>query len=87
MPLPLTLTNTVVVRTVLLLEKNEQGTATLEKLEILIALAKCPVCKSRFRILPADILPYKHYSLAVIEYAVGLYNEGYLSLRSVVCSE
>jgi hypothetical protein len=49
-----------------------------------IALARCPVCKSRLRILPADILPYKHYSLAVIEHGVHLYNQGYLSLRAVV---
>jgi hypothetical protein len=83
-PEPLELTQTVVVRGVWVLEKDEQGIVTVVKLQMRIALARCPVCKRRFRILPADILPYKHYSLAVIEHSVHLYNQGYLSLRAVV---
>jgi hypothetical protein len=34
-------------------------------------------------VLPADILPYKLYSLPVIELTVNLYNRGDLSLRQV----
>ena len=86
-PEPLELTQTVVVRTVLVLKKDEYGIDTVVKLKILIALARCPICKSRFRILPADILPYKHYGLAVIERGVCLYNQGYLSLRAVAWDE
>jgi len=69
------------------LEKDEQGIVTVVKLQMRIALARCPVCKRRFRILPADILPYKHYGLAVIEHGVHLYNQGHLSLRGVVWNE
>jgi hypothetical protein len=78
------LTNTVVLRPIKLLEKDAYGEDTVFKHEMLIALAKCPVCKSRFRILPADILPYKHYSLDVMEHVTRLYNQGDLSLRKVV---
>ena len=37
--------------------------------------------------LPSDVLPYKRYSLPVIERAVSLYNRGDLSLRNVVWDE
>jgi len=80
-PKPLELTKTVVLRAVLVFEKDEYDIDNVVKLQVHIALARCPVCKSRFRILPADILPYKHYSLAVIERGVRLYNRGDLSLR------
>ncbi len=86
-PEPLELTNSVVVRTVLVLKKDEYGFDTVAKIQIQLALAKCPICKSRFRILPADILPYKHYSLAVIDRGVCLYNQGHLSLRVVAWEE
>lgn len=51
------------------------------KRRVKIALGRCPICKCRCRVLPADILPYKLYSLPVIELAVSLYNRGDLSLR------
>lgn len=60
----------MVVRGVWVLEKDEQGVVTVIKLQMRIALARCPVCKSRLRILPADILPYKHYSLEVVNEAL-----------------
>ena len=86
-PVPLELTQTVVSRGILVFEKDEWGIDTVVKLQSRIALAKCPVCKSRFRVLPADILPYKHYSPAVIERGVSLYNRGDLSLRKVAWDE
>jgi hypothetical protein len=66
-----------------MLEKDDEGIDTVVKLTVVIVLVKCPICKSRFRLLPADILPYKHYSLPVIEFSVNRYNRGYLSLRHV----
>lgn len=82
-PVPLELTKAVVFRGVLVFEKDECGIDTVVKLQIRIALARCPVCKSRFRVLPADTLPYKHYSLSVIEHGIRLYNRGDQSLRKV----
>jgi hypothetical protein len=67
-----------------MLEEDEEGIDTVVKLTVIIVLVKCPICKSRFRLLPADILPYKHYSLPVIELSVSLYNRGDLSLHQVV---
>jgi len=51
--------------------------------KVKIAVVKCPICKSRYRLLPANILPCKLYTLPVIELAVSLYNRGDLSLRQV----
>ncbi len=82
-PTALELTQTTVDRIALMLEKDGHGIDTVVKNQIKIALAKCPICKGRFRILPADILPYKHYTLPVIENGVRLYNPGHLSLRGV----
>ena len=67
-----------------MLEKDDEGIDTVVKLTLVIVLVKCPLCRSRFRLLPADILPYKHYSLPVIELTVSLYNRGDLSLHQVV---
>jgi hypothetical protein len=77
------LTNTTVDRTAFLLEQDDEGTDTVVERKIAIVLAKCPVCKGRCRVLPADILPYKRYSLPVIGSSMSLYNQGDLSLRQV----
>jgi len=82
-PTALELTGTTVERTVLILERDQCGTDTVVERKVKIALAKCRVCNCRVRLLPADILPYKRYSLPVIEQAVSLYNRGDLSLRQV----
>jgi hypothetical protein len=42
------------------------------------------MCKSRYRLLPSDIVPHKLYTLPVIELSVSLYNRGDLSLRQAV---
>ena len=80
---PLELTNSSVDRTAFILEKDDYGIDTVIERKVKIALARCPICKCRCRVLPADILPYKLYSLPVIELAVCLYNRGDLSLRQV----
>jgi hypothetical protein len=67
----------------LILEKDDYGINTVVERKVKIALVKCPICKCRYRLLPADILPFKLYTLPVIELAVSLYNRGDLSLRQV----
>jgi hypothetical protein len=82
-PPALELTNSTVDRTAFILEKDDYGIDTVVQRQVKIALVKCPICKCRYRLLPADILPYKLYTLPVIELAVSLYNRGDLSLRQV----
>ena len=66
-----------------MLEKDDYDIDTVVKRTVKIALVNCPLCKSRYRLLPADIVPYKLYTLPVIELSVSLYNRGDLSLRQV----
>jgi hypothetical protein len=66
-----------------MLEKDDYDIDTVVERQVKIALVRCPICKSRWRVLPADILPHKLYTLPVIELAVNLYNRGDLSLRQV----
>jgi hypothetical protein len=82
-PTALKLTSSTVDRTALILEKDDYGIDTVVERKVKIALVRCPICKCRYRLLPADILPYKLYTLPVIELAVSLYNRGDLSLRQV----
>jgi hypothetical protein len=86
-PAALELTSSTVARKVFFLEKDEHDVLGVVERTVEIALARCPVCKSRFRVLPADILPRKLYSLSVIELSVSLYNRGDLSLCRVVWDE
>jgi len=86
-PPALKLTKSTVDRGSFMLEKDDEGIDTVVKLTVVIVLVKCPICKSRFRLLPADILPHKHYSLPVIELSVSFYNRGDLSLRRVVWNQ
>ncbi len=50
-----------------------------------IALARCPRCGRRVRVLPSDVLAYKHYAVSVIAEQAGAYTtRGWVeSLRSV----
>ncbi len=82
-PIALKLTRTIVFRIAIFIEKDKHGIDIVVERQVKIALAKCPVCNSRFRILPADILPQKHYTLSAIELGVRVYNKGNLSLRAV----
>ena len=67
-----------------MLEKDDYDIDTVVKATVKIVLVRCPMCKSRYRLLPADILAHKLYTLPVIELSVSLYNRGDLSLRQVV---
>ena len=82
-PTALELTNSTVERTAFTLEKDDYDIDTVVKATVKIVLVRCPICKSRYRLLPADILAHKLYTLPVIELCVCLYNRGDLSLRQV----
>ena len=69
-----------------LLEEDEYGVLAVVHVEATVALARCPCCRSRFRVLPCDVLPRKHYALQVIEHLVQGYSGGDRSLRSVAWS-
>ncbi len=71
-------------RGVILLERDEFGELCTVKLKADIALARCPRCGTRARVLPYDLLPYKQYSLAVITELVITYLSWGWSLRGVV---
>jgi hypothetical protein len=86
-PIALELTRSTVDRTVFILEKDDYGIDTVVEATVKIVLVRCPLCKSRYRLLPADILPRKLYTLPVIELAVSLYNRGDLSLRQVAWAQ
>lgn len=70
-----------------MIELDEHDYHNIVKITAIIAIAICPICKRRCRVLPSDVLPHKRYSLPVIERAVSLYNRGDLSLRDVVWNE
>ena len=46
-------------------------------------MARCSSCKSRWRVLPGDVLPHKTCGLCVIEFECAAYSQGGLSLRGV----
>ncbi len=48
-----------------------------------IALARCPCCRARIRVLPCDVLPRKVYTLGVVHQSLAEYAKGDRSLRSV----
>lgn len=49
-----------------------------------VPLAKCDICKTRRRVLPVEILPYKTYSLPLMETTCNLYRLESDGLRSTV---
>lgn len=70
-------------RGVLFLEPDAHGVARVIRVEARIALACCEHCGSRPRVLPCDVLPRKHYGLAVIEHHLSALAKGDQSLRGV----
>lgn len=80
---PMVLTTTVVSRRLIVLERDAYGDWHTRQLEARIVLVRCRYCKSRRRLLPCDLLPYKHYSIPVIAWLVCCYQAGDLSLREV----
>ena len=69
-----------------LLKKDEHDELWVVRDQGKIALARCPVCKGRFRVLPCDVLPRKVYALPVIDLLAGEYNRGDRGLRPVAWS-
>ncbi len=66
------------------LEADAVGELQTVELEAQIALARCRRCGGRVRVLPCDVLPYKHYSVTVIAHLAGSYTHGWQhSLRTV----
>jgi len=65
------------------LERDEYGELVSLEVRATIALACCPRCKRRWRVLPSDALPRKVYSLPLIEHELALYAKGERSLRQV----
>jgi len=83
---PLVLSAARVSRGVVLLERDEAGELESVELEAQIALARCRRCGTRPRVLPCDVLPRKHYGLAVIAEQAATYATWQQSLRAVVWS-
>ena len=71
-----------------MLEPDGWGELETVELEATLALAYCPRCGARVRVLPCDVLPHKHYSVAVIAAAAGAYTppDWSESLRGAVWS-
>jgi len=80
----LVLSKTIVLRWIVLLERDAFGEWSTVRLRAEIALGYCEHCKARPRLLPCDVLPHKQYTLPVIEFALLLYRRGDLSLRVAV---
>ena len=78
------LSRTRVRRGLSVLEVDAHGEVQAVELEGQIALARCPRCRRRVRVLPCDVLPYKHYSVSVIAQLAAAYTDGWQdSLRTV----
>ena len=56
----------MVGRGLVLLEADQHGVLETVPLDATVAIARCPRCKTRPRVLPCDALPRKTYGLAVI---------------------
>ncbi len=82
----LVLSSSRVSRGLSLFESDAMGEWFTVELEANIALAHCRRCRGRPRVLPSDVLPYKHYSVSVIAALAGAYTAaGWAeSLRTVV---
>ncbi len=80
----LVLTSSRVSRNFVLLEQDAYDCLTAEMKNGVVALARCGSCKKRIRVLPVDILPYKTYSLPVIEHLLSNYRVEGKGLRPVV---
>ena len=70
-------------RGLVLLEADDFGELHTVVVEAQIALARCPRCGTRPRVLPCDVLPRKLYALTVIGELSATYCTWTRSLRSV----
>ena len=81
----LVLSRTRVRRGLSVLETDAVGELHAVEIEAQIALARCRRCERRVRVLPCDVLPYKHYSVSVIAQLAGAYTGGWQDSLRVVC--
>ena len=79
------LSRTRVGRGLSVLERDTVGELHTVEVDAQIALARCACCARRIRVLPSDVLAYKHYAVSVIAEQAGAYTtRGWeASLRSV----
>jgi len=79
------LSRTRVGRGLSVLEADALGEVHAVEVVARIALARCSQCGRRVRVLPCDVLAYKHYAVSVIAEQVGAYTtRGWVaSLRAV----
>lgn len=80
----LVLTGSTVTRNVKLLRLDAFGMLVVVAVMMHLALARCRVCRGRFRVLPCDVLARKRYGFAVAERALKEYSKGEHGLRPVV---
>jgi hypothetical protein len=80
----LVLSKSRVTRGIVLLEPDDFGELHTVEVEAQIALARCPRCGTRPRVLPCDVLPRKRYALAVIGELSATYCGWGQGLRPVV---
>ncbi len=79
----LELTSTTRRREIVLTSRGDDAIPRVIRFRAMIAVAVCSSCRSRIRVLPADIPPRKPYSLSVIERCCENYSTG-ASLRRAV---
>ena len=71
-------------RGVVLLERDDSEELQTVEVEAQIALARCPRCGTRPRVLPYDVMPRKRYALTVIGELTATYCQWTEGLRPVV---
>lgn len=76
-------TSSVVQRGIGVSTLDGDGRSAVTKIIARIAIARCSSCGARIRVLPADVLPRKTYSLSVVESCCARHVDG-TSLRRAV---
>lgn len=80
------LSRSTVLRGVVLLEPDALGLLGAVARVLVVAIGRCTRCGARARLLPCDVLPRKHFGLAIIEHQVSRYARGDRGLRPVAWS-
>jgi hypothetical protein len=71
-----------VARPAVLLIDDGSGEKAAQRQVLAVALARCSGCKGRFRVLPAEVMPFKRYGLDVIATTAAAHAESNRSLRT-----
>lgn len=78
----LTILGSRIARPAVLLADDGVGEPVAVRQVLSVALARCTICGGRFRVLPAEVLPHKHYGLAMIASTAAAHVEANKSLRT-----